>query len=260
MANETRTRTGRSDSRDQEIEQLRRQLHDLMPFLTAGHNPSDGVLEEFDSRTELLIREALGETSEMLEAYEYAQVGEAAGLVNFPDEAPEGGATMKDHKRESLNQRKRVIESCIAELEASRAQLKKEPVYADAVIGPQVAHHMTPEPRSVYAKMTLREAARFMHEWRVGSLLVTDDRAYVGMITDSDLARVVVAGAADPATTPVGACMRQPLIVIESDRHILDAVRMMKEMGTRHLAVVDNGDVIGVISVSNILRYYSGVL
>lgn len=261
MANETSARTGLSHSMDQAIEQLRQQLIDLTPFLTAGSNRSDGALEEFDTRTERLIRESLGEASEMVEAYEYAQVGEAAGLVNFPDEAPEGGATTKDQRHENLNQRKRVIESCIAELEASRAQAeKKGPADAEAVIGPQVAHHMTPEPRSVYARMTLREAARLMHEWRVGSLLVTDDHAYVGMVTDSDLAREVVARAADPATTPVSVCMRQPLIAIESDRHILDAVRMMKDKATRHLAVVDSGEVIGVISVSNILRYYSGVL
>ena len=261
MANETSARISRSLLLDRSIETLRRQLQELTPFLKANSNCSEDALDEFDARTERVIREAMGETSSLLEAYEYAQVGEAGGLVNFPDEAPEGGATTKDQARESLNQRKRVIESCIVELEADRAAVaKSQPADAEAVIGPQVAHHMTPEPRSIYANVTLRDAARLMHEWRVGCLLVTDEHAYVGMITDSDMAREVVARGADSSSTKVGACMRQPMVTIPSDRPIIEAVRMMKDQGTRHLAVVDGGDVIGVISVSNILRYYSGVI
>jgi signal-transduction protein with cAMP-binding, CBS, and nucleotidyltransferase domain len=47
--------------------------------------------------------------------------------------------------------------------------------------------------------------------------------------------------------------------VIEGNRPIIDAVHMMKERSTRHLAVTQDGQIIGVISVSNILRYYSGI-
>lgn len=260
MANETTTRSTRSLTLDRRIDQLRRQLMALAPFLSASLARTERGLDEFDAETERIIREALGEASVMVEAYEYAQVGDAAGLVNVTDEAPEGGATTRDLTRESLNQRKRVIESCIAELEASRAEVAREQLpSAEAVIGPQVAHHMTPEPRSVHVDLSLRDAGWRMQEWKVGSLLVTDDRAYVGIVTDSDLAREVVARGVDPAATPVKACMRPP-VTIESDRPILAAVRLMKDHGTRHLAVVDRGEVIGIISVSNVLRYYSGVV
>jgi signal-transduction protein with cAMP-binding, CBS, and nucleotidyltransferase domain len=53
--------------------------------------------------------------------------------------------------------------------------------------------------------------------------------------------------------------MRAPVVAIEGARPIIDAVRMMKEKASRHLAVTQDGQIIGVISVSNILRYYSGV-
>jgi signal-transduction protein with cAMP-binding, CBS, and nucleotidyltransferase domain len=53
--------------------------------------------------------------------------------------------------------------------------------------------------------------------------------------------------------------MRTPVVAIEGGRPIIDAVRMMKEQATRHLAVTQDGQIIGVISVSNILRYYSGI-
>jgi signal-transduction protein with cAMP-binding, CBS, and nucleotidyltransferase domain len=74
------------------------------------------------------------------------------------------------------------------------------------------------------------------------------------------LAREVVANGLNPAATAVKVCMRKPVVAIAGDRPIIEAVRMMKEQATRHLAVTQDGQIIGVISVSNILRYYSGVV
>jgi CBS domain-containing protein len=54
--------------------------------------------------------------------------------------------------------------------------------------------------------------------------------------------------------------MRTPVVTIDADRPIIDAVRMMKEQATRHLAVTQDGAIIGVFSVSNVLRYYSGAV
>src|SRR6059036_2018070 len=149
MKKRTTTRPKRSLSLDRNIERLRQQLGRLTPFLSKGKGKAASTIDEFDVETERLLRESLGETSELVEAYEYAQLGEAAGLVNFPDEAPESGA--HDVDRESLNQRKRVLESCISELEARRAAAAKKKRLAQAVIGPQVAEHMTSDIRSVLA-------------------------------------------------------------------------------------------------------------
>lgn len=258
MRKRATTRPARSLSIDRNIERLRQQLDRLTPFLSGGKGKATSTLEEFDLETERLIREALGETSELVEAYEYAQLGEAAGLVNFPDEAPESGA--HDVDRESLNQRKRVLESCISELEARRAAAaKKKRPGPQVIIGPQIAEHMTSDIRSVPADVTLKEASRLMQKWKIGSLLVADGHYYVGFITDTDLAREVVAEGIDPATTPVKLCMRKPPVTIEGSQPIIEAVRLMKEKATRHLAVTQDGTIVGVLSVSNILRYYSGV-
>jgi CBS domain-containing protein len=244
-------------SLDRNIERLREQLAQLGPYLGKGRPTRS--LEEFDLETERLISDILGESSELVEAYEYAELGEAGGLVNLTDEAPESAGL--DSHRQSVLQRSRVLESCIAELEARRAaSAKKRKAGEQALIGPQVAEHMTPEIRSISANASLREAGRLMQQWRTGSLLVTDGTAYVGLITDSALARDVVANGLDPNTTTVKVCVRTPLITIRGDRPLIDAVRMMKEQATRHLAVTQDADIIGLISVSNILRYYSGVV
>ena len=243
-------------SLDRSIERMRKQLAEFAPFL--GRGKPTCSLEEFDMETERLIEDLLGQASDLLHAYEYAEVGEAAGLVNMTDEAPEG--TGMDSQRQSLLQRGRVLESCVAELEARRSAEPKKAKIGRTLTGPQVAEHMSLEIRNVSQDASLREAGQQMQQWKLGSLLVTDRQSYVGYITDSILAREVVAKGLDPNTTVVKTCMRTPVVAIEGDRPIIDAVRMMKEQATRHLAVTQDGAIIGVISVSNVLRYYSGVV
>lgn len=243
-------------SLDRSIERMRKQLAELGPFL--GKGKPTRSLEEFDLETERLIGDLLGQTSDLLHAYEYAELGEAAGLVNMTDEAPEG--TGMDSLRQSLLQRTRVLESCVSELEARRAAEPKQKKVGPTLIGPQVAEHMSPDVRSLSQDATLREAGQLMQKWKLGSLLLTDNQSYVGFITDSALAREVVANGVNPNTTPVKTCMRAPVVAIEGHRPIIDAVRLMRDHATRHLAVTQDGQIIGVISVSNILRYYSGVV
>jgi CBS domain-containing protein len=243
-------------SLDRSIERMRKQLAEFGPFL--GKGKPTRSLEEFDMETERLIEDLLGQASNLLHAYEYAELGEAAGLVNMTDEAPEG--TGMDSQRQSLLQRGRVLESCVAELEARRSAEPKKAKIGPTLTGPQIAEHMSTEIRNVSQDASLRETGQQMQQWKLGSLLVTDRQSYVGFITDSILAREVVAKGLDPNTTVVKTCMRTPVVAIEGDRPIIDAVRMMKEQATRHLAVTQDGAIIGVISVSNVLRYYSGVV
>lgn len=244
-------------SLDRSIERMRQQLAELAQFLGKGRPTRS--LEEFDLETERLISDLLGQTSELLHAYEYAELGEAAGLVNMTDEAPE--SVVMDSQRQSLLQRSRVLESCVSELEARRAaEPKGARARRQTLIGPQVAEHMNSEIQSLSQDASLREAGQRMQKWKLGSLLLTDNQSYVGFITDSMLAREVVANGVDANTTPVKMCMRKPVVAIPGDRPIIDAVRLMKEQATRHVAVTQDGQIIGVISVSNILRYYSGVV
>lgn len=241
---------------DRSIERMREQLAELGPFL--GKGKPTRSLDEFDFEAEQLIGDLLGQTSDLLHAYEYAELGEAAGLVNMTDEAPEG--TGMDSQRQSLLQRSRVLESCISELEARRSAEPKKTKVGRTLIGPQVAEHMSSDIRSLSQDATLQETGQLMQKWKTGSLLLTDKQSYVGFITDSMLAREVVANGLNPAATAVKTCMRKPVVAIAGDRPIIEAVRLMKEQATRHLAVTQDGQIIGVISVSNILRYYSGVV
>ncbi len=245
----------KSGALDQHIERFRQQLANLKTFIVGGSS-AHSSLAEFDLTAEELIAEVLGSSSSMLEAYEYAQLGEAGGLVNLSDEAPEGAGL--DNEREALRQRQRVLESCIADLEARRAQTGSVR-RAQTMSGPTVSDFMSKVIRSVPHDATLREAGELLQTWKIGSLLVDSGDEFIGSITETELSREVVAHGIDPATTTVKTCMREPLLTIETSESIVTVVRLMKEKATRHVCVTESGKIIGLISVSDILRYYSGV-
>jgi len=122
-----------------------------------------------------------------------------------------------------------------------------------------VAEYMAPDVRSIHVDKSLKDACRMFRKWNVGSLLVDDGRRYIGIITERDLCRKAVAQEMDPAVTPVKACMTKSVISIEDDEPIVEAVKLMREKGVRHLAVTEDNTIIGMLSISDLLRYYSGV-
>ena len=238
---------------DRDIDQFRQQIATLKTFIMGSATTS---IEEFDLATEELLAGVFGRSSANLELYEYAQLGEAGGLMNLTGEAPEG-ANVEDN-RESLRQRQRVLESCVADLEARRAQAMSGQKSKKAS-GPKVSDFMSKTVRSIPQDSTLKEAAKRLEEWKIGSLLVEAGDEFVGTITETELTREVIANGVDANTTTVKTCMREPLVTLESSDLVVDAVRMMKEKSTRHVCVTESGKIVGLISVSDILRYYSGV-
>lgn len=232
-----------------DIDRLKKRLVEFQPFLS--RRQAVLTLAEFDQATEQLLARVFGPASEMLETYQYAKLGEAASLVNLPEEAQESGA--RDVERESLQQRKRVLEGCLNELQT----MDDRRAGRGPLTGTCVADYASTTVRSVHKDMSLKEAGRMLLKWKVGSLLVDDSRRYIGIITDTDLSRRGVARGLDPNGTTVESCMSKPVVSMEESEPLADAIALMKQKGIRHLAVTADGTIIGVLSVSDILRAYS---
>ena len=241
-------------SLDRDLERFQTQLDTLKSFLV--RKPLGPTLMDFDYETEEIIKEVFGSSSPMMVTYDYAQIGEAAGMVNLPEEAPEGVTHATE--RETLRQRQRVLEICIGDLGTRRAALGRGERIKTAT-GPRVTDYMSTTVHSIYMDATLSEAALLLRNQKIGSLLVKGVDHFIGSITETELTLEVVAGGVDPSTTRVKTCMREPIITIESRDPLVEAVRLMKEKATRHLAVAEKGEIVGVISASDILRGYSGV-
>lgn len=102
---------------------------------------------------------------------------------------------------------------------------------------------------------TLAEASSRMRDRRVGSalILVQPRGAGHGIITERDLLRAMADGV-DPGDTPVSAYMTSNAVTITSDWHVVDAARTMMDRGFRHLLVVDEGRLVGVLSMRDMVK------
>ncbi|HVS34507.1 MAG TPA: CBS domain-containing protein [Gemmataceae bacterium] len=110
-------------------------------------------------------------------------------------------------------------------------------------------------PLRVAPDQTIGDAVRLMRDRRVGCLLVCRDDRLVGVFTERDLLRRVLAVGL-PLSTHVADCMTVDPVVVGPKEAIGVAVRRMEEGGYRHLPVVDEaGRPVGVLSVKRIIHY-----
>lgn len=101
------------------------------------------------------------------------------------------------------------------------------------------------------------EAARILRDSKIGCLLVSgDNHRYIGIVSETDLVRKVVAAEQDPGRVLVSEVMTSPIITIEIDRSAHDASDLMAERGIRHLAITEDGRIVGMLSVRDLLRYF----
>jgi len=101
------------------------------------------------------------------------------------------------------------------------------------------------------------EAARILREAKIGALLVSgEDGRYVGILSETDLVRKVLALERNPSRVLVSEVMTAPIITIEIDRSAHDASDLMAERAIRHLAVTEDGHIVGMLSVRDLLRYF----
>ena len=104
------------------------------------------------------------------------------------------------------------------------------------------------EPRA-----SVMDAAKRMAERDVGAALVQDKGRLVGIFTERDILKRIVATGRDPVKTPLADVMTSSPLTIEADEGITDAMVKMREARCRHLPVMDGGRVIGMISLRDIL-------
>lgn len=115
---------------------------------------------------------------------------------------------------------------------------------------------MRPAVHTIRPDASVVEAAQQMRAGQVGALLVRDGRRDLGIVSETDLARKALAESLDPAKTMVRAVMSEPLVTIDVAASPHDASDLMAEAGIRHLAVMDGGEVVGMLSVRDLLRYF----
>lgn len=102
------------------------------------------------------------------------------------------------------------------------------------------------------ADTIVRTAAMLMAERRIAAIMVTEGRRLTGIFTERDLAVRVVAGGKDPATTTLGEVMTRNPDTLGPHAAASEALDLMERHRYRHLPVVQNDEVVGIISIRDL--------
>lgn len=109
------------------------------------------------------------------------------------------------------------------------------------------------EPVTASAVTTVKEAARLMKQHNIGAVMVVEGEKLVGVFTERDGLFRVLAEGLEGGATPLSAVMTRNPQTIDPESGFTTALQMMHDGGYRHLPVVEDGRVIGIVSVRDAL-------
>jgi CBS domain-containing protein len=120
-----------------------------------------------------------------------------------------------------------------------------------------VQHLLEGKERAVYAvdpQAPVLEAIRLMAQHHVGALLVMQNGETMGIISERDYARKVILLGRSSADTPVREIMSSPVITVNLLNTLDECMRLVTQRRVRHLPVVDDGRVIGMVSIGDLVK------
>ncbi len=108
---------------------------------------------------------------------------------------------------------------------------------------------------TVGPEITVYEAIEMMCEKNIAAILIIENGKLAGIFTERDYARKVVLKGKSSKLTQVGELMSRNLYSVTSESTVEDCMNMMNAKKIRHLPVVDDGKLVGVISVGDLIRF-----
>ena len=114
---------------------------------------------------------------------------------------------------------------------------------------------MVREVITVDENSTVKEAVDTMNEFQIGSLIVLERGKAMGIVTERDFLRRVIAGAKDVMNTKIKEIMTTPLVVVEPSTDLEEAMKLMFQNKIKKLAVVDANKLVGIVTLTDIARF-----
>jgi len=141
------------------------------------------------------------------------------------------------------------INAVVSEVLLDEIQLDKTPI-ANQTIG----ELMCSPPQSIDSEKTIDEVIEQLNSFGVGSLLVKENGGYAGIVTKKDLIRKAISQKLPKNTTKVSAVMTPSILALASDAPAKEAYEFMKNKQVRHLAVTKDKEIVGIVSVENLIE------
>lgn len=99
-----------------------------------------------------------------------------------------------------------------------------------------------------------KNAGEIMRRTRMDALIVTKNKKPIGIVTDSDLIKKIIAKNIKPSSIKISRLMSKPLVTVKPEETVVNAVRKMKKSNIKRLPVVSEGKLVALISLSDIAR------
>jgi len=113
---------------------------------------------------------------------------------------------------------------------------------------------MTVKPVVATPQTSIRDVAALMDRFGVGSVLVKEGSELLGIVTEADYVRRAVLEGHDTIKTPISKIMTKDIVTVNPGVDVLDALLLMKDADVRHLPVVDDGRLVGFVTLKDILK------
>ncbi len=107
------------------------------------------------------------------------------------------------------------------------------------------------------ASATVFDAITKIVEMNVGSILVTEGDKVVGLMTERDYLRKVAVQGRTSRDTRVGDIMSSPLVYVTPETTVEESMAIMTDRRIRHLPVVENDEVVGIVSIGDVVKFQS---
>jgi CBS domain-containing protein len=111
----------------------------------------------------------------------------------------------------------------------------------------QIVHFVSPDD-------TVLAALGVMAEHDIGAVLVVDGNTIVGILTERDYARKVVLAGRSSKDSPVRAVMTADVVCVPPSHTVEDCMEVMTERRVRHLPVVEDGRLVGLVSIGDLVK------
>ncbi len=121
----------------------------------------------------------------------------------------------------------------------------------------QVGLYMSETLHWIAPGATIEEVARQMVQSGCRSLLIREKNDYLGIVTEGDITRKVVAAGGDIRRMTAGEIMSQPLVTVDHEESMPRVFVLMQKNNIRHLPVTFRGKIAGMLSVTDFLKYFT---